>query len=167
MKGDNSDVPTLAELITDQKEDSGLSYEQLAAKSDNVLTRQRFQQLGKGLRITEFPEPATLAAIAVSLDVDVALVVLATAKSIGLSVDTGSESELGMMLPAAARNLTRDQRNALLSLVRSIVTEPSGGRRPASGATENERKKFPLHRKGAVTLAAEDAAIEDRHIDRQ
>lgn len=166
MERDNSNVPTLAQLITDSKTDSGLSYDQLAARTDYVVTRQRFQQLGTSTRLKEFPEPATLAAVAEALKVDVALVVLATAKSIGLSVDTGSQSDLGRMLPAAARNLTRDQRNALLSLVRSIVTEPSGS--GSSVATANERKNpRVVHRKGAAELAADEAAVEDRHQNRQ
>jgi hypothetical protein len=141
---DDSDVPTLAQLITESKTDSGLSYDQLAARTDYVVSRQRFQQLGTSTRLKEFPEPATLAAVAEAIKVDVAVVVLATAKSIGLSVDMGSRSDLGMMLPAAARNLTIAQRNALLSLVRSIVTESSGARRPVGdgGVAEDQSEQF-------------------------
>lgn len=128
---DNSSVPTLANLITNRKRDRGLSYAELAAKTDYVVTRQRFQQLATSVRMKEFPEPATLAAIAAALEVDVALVVLATAESIGLSVDMGMSSELALMLPASAKRLTIDQRNALLALVRSIVAvDPVAGNEP-------------------------------------
>jgi hypothetical protein len=168
-KGDDADVPTLAQLISESKTDIGLSYDQLAARTGYVVTRQRFQQLGTSKRLKEFPEPATLAAVAEALKLDVALVVLATAKSIGLSVDMGSRSDLGMMLPSAARNLTRDQRNALLSLVRSIVAEDSGARSPVadSPVTENQRKKLPFHPRGAVAPGPGETGVEDRDENRQ
>lgn len=123
----NSGVPTLAELIADRKHDRGLSYGELAALTDDVISRQRFQQLGTSTRLKEFPEPSTLAAIAKALNVDAALVVLATARSIGLDVQTGTESDLAMLLPASARRLTIDQRNALLAVVNSIVSAGPAG----------------------------------------
>lgn len=118
---DDSGVPTLAQLITEQKDLYGYSYAELAARTDHVISRQRWQQLGTGVRLHEFPEPATLAAISAALGVNVSHVLLATARTIGLPVEIDGTSDLARMMPYSARKLTVDQRNAILAVVRSIV----------------------------------------------
>ena len=118
---DDSGVPTLAELITEQKAFRGYSYRTLEARADSVITAQRWQQLGTGVRIKEFPEPATLQAMANALGVDVTAVVMAAARSIGLPVRRVAESDLAAMLPQSASLLTTDQRDAILAVVRSIT----------------------------------------------
>ncbi|OCB09282.1 hypothetical protein A5717_26280 [Mycolicibacterium porcinum] len=127
-------MPTLAELITEQKEFHGYSYATLEARADHVISRQRWQQLGSNVRITEFPEPATIIAIAAALNINVSEVVLATARSIGIPVEADGSSDLARMLPYSARDLTSDQRNAILALVRSIVTPDRGDRLAAARA---------------------------------
>jgi hypothetical protein len=135
----DSDVPTLAQLISEQRRLRGFSYRELEARADSVITHQRWQQLGSGTRIKEFTEPATLRAMAKALDVDVTLVVLATAKSIGLPVETGvGQSELARMLPYSARELTIEQRDAIVSLVRAITQKKGSGHgRTSPGASES------------------------------
>ena len=119
---DAFDMPTLAELITEQKQLRGFSYRDLEVRADSVITHQRWQQLGSGSRVKEFSEPATLRAMARALDVDEALVVLAMAKSIGLDVEVGgAQSALARMLPGSTRDLTAEQRNAIVGMVRAMT----------------------------------------------
>jgi len=114
-------IPTLKELIAEKRGLRGFSYGQLEARAGHAISRQRWQQLATESRVKEFSEPATIKAMATALDADESLVVLAMAKSIGLNVDGGgAQSELAQMLPAAARTLTADQRQAILELVRVI-----------------------------------------------
>lgn len=116
-------MPTLSELITEQKQRRGFSYADLENRADSAIRRQRWQQLGTGVRIKEFPEPATIEAMAKALDVDVAVVVLAAARSIGLDVKRGAQSDLAAMLPYSANKLTADQRAAIVALVRAITED--------------------------------------------
>ncbi|MBU8834145.1 hypothetical protein [Mycolicibacterium goodii] len=118
---ENSGMPTLAELITEQKELHGYSYAELEHRAEHAISRQRWQQLGSNVRITEFPEPATIEAIAAALNLNVSHVLLATARSIGMAVESDGSSDLARMLPRSAQKLTIDQRNALLTLIRTIV----------------------------------------------
>lgn len=85
-----------------------------------MFSAQRWQQLGTGVRIKEFPEPATIQAMADALEVDVASVVLAAAASIGLPVER-RQSELAAMLPSNADDLTEEQRDAVLAVIRAMT----------------------------------------------
>lgn len=113
-------VPTLADLIQARKTARGWSYREIAARGNDVISAQRWQQLGTGVRLKEFPEPTTVSAMADALEVDVAAVLLATAKSLGLDVQR-RQSELAAMLPSAADQLTPDQRDAVLAVVRAMT----------------------------------------------
>lgn len=115
-----SAVPTLADLISARKTERGWSYQQLADRAHGAVSRQRWQQLGTGVRIKEFPEPATIQAIADALEVDVTLVVLGVARSIGFAVRT-QDSSLAAMLPPGADLLNDEQRNAVLAVVRAMA----------------------------------------------
>lgn len=55
-----------------------------------------------------------------ALEVDVAAVLLATAKSLGLDVQR-RQSELAAMLPSTADQLTSEQRDAVLAVVRAMT----------------------------------------------
>lgn len=141
------EVPTLSSLISERKRLRGFSYADLESRADAVISRQRWQQLGTGVRIKEFPEPATLTAMATALDVDVAEVVLAAARSIGLDVKRGAHSDLAARLPSTADRLSEVQRDAIVTLVRSITevtndmeaTQESGAQ-----GTEDEDQKTEL-----------------------
>jgi hypothetical protein len=116
-------MPNLAELIMSRKRELGHTYRKLQELSHDAFTSQRWQQLATGVRIKEFPEPTTVAAIAEALDVDVNRVVLAIARSLGLAVKP-AESDLAAMLPASARGLTTEQRHAILAVIKAM--NPSG-----------------------------------------
>ncbi|WHU45170.1 hypothetical protein QNM97_14025 [Gordonia sp. L191] len=118
---DAREVPTLSSLISERKRLRGFSYADLENRVDAAISRQRWQQLGTGVRIKEFPEPATISAMAAALDVDVAEVVLAAARSIGLDVKRGAQSDLAARLPSTADRLNEVQRDAIVTLVRSIT----------------------------------------------
>lgn len=125
---DHSLVPTLAELITRQRRIHGFTYRELEVRADSVISHQRWQQLGTNSRVKEFTEPATILAMAQALDVDVTTVVLATAKSVGLPVESGlGVSELARSLPASARELDGDQRDAIISLIGTMARSTKGG----------------------------------------
>lgn len=119
-------VPTLTELISERKRLRGFSYADLENRADSVISRQRWQQLGTGVRIKEFPEPATIEAMSKALDVDVSEVVLAAARSIGLNVKRGARSDLAARLPSTADRLSEMQRDAIVTLVRSITEVTNG-----------------------------------------
>lgn len=86
---DSRSVPTLAEFIKIEKGRTGVSYRELEARSNSTISAQRWQQLGTGVRMKEFPEPTTLEAMATALNVDVTKLVLASARSLGLDVREG------------------------------------------------------------------------------
>lgn len=122
----SGEVPTLADLIKARRAERGWSYRQLAARADDVVSAQRWQQLGTDVRIKEFPEPATIQAISEALEVELSTVVLAAAGSIGLPVHR-RQSDLAMMLPHDAALLTDHQRDAVLEVVRSMIAPDDAG----------------------------------------
>ncbi len=137
---DDGTVPNLQQLITEQKNLSGRSYADYEARAGSVISRQRWQQLGKGDRIKEFSEPATIQAMADALEVDATVVILAMAKTLGFPVsDFGSD--LARMLPPSARNLTVEQRDAIVRLVRAIA--PSEGAQGASSPDPSTASRTP------------------------
>lgn len=116
----SSYVPTLEELISTRKAERGWSYAALADRANGALSAQRWQQLGTGVRIKEFPEPATLRAMAEALDMNISAVVLSAARSTGLDVKNDMPI-LAQQLPAAANLLEPDVRNAIVALVRAMT----------------------------------------------
>lgn len=132
-----SAVPTLADLISARKADRGWSYQQLADRAHGTVSRQRWQQLGTGVRIKEFPEPATIQAIADALEVDVTLVVLGVARSIGFAVRT-QDSSLAAMLPPGADQLNDEQRDAVLAVVRAMAPRQLTGAENEDTSTQGE-----------------------------
>lgn len=160
-------VPTLADLIQARKAARGWSYREIAARGNDVISAQRWQQLGTGVRLKEFPEPTTVAAMADALEVDVAAVLLATAKSLGLDVQR-RQSELAAMLPSTAERLTPEQRDAVLAVVRAMTptqetrnedqdTQDPQGDPPADGETGTRRAPM----KGADIAWLEDHRAPD------
>lgn len=147
-------MPTLADLIQRRKAARGWSYREIAARGNDVISAQRWQQLGTGVRLREFPEPSTLAGMADALEVDVSAVLLATAKSLGLDVRR-HQSELATMLPSSAGELTPDQRDAVLAVVKAMNppqeaphevqgTQNTPSNSPADGETRTSRAPMKL-----------------------
>lgn len=139
-----SAVPNLADLISARKAERGWSYQQLADRASGAISRQRWQQLGTGVRIKEFPEPGTVQSIADALEVDITLVVLAVARSIGLAVRQ-RDSSLAAMLPPGAERLTIEQRDVVLAVVRALAakvgaTDEDTSTQDATGNTQTDGK---------------------------
>lgn len=126
MDPDGGDVLTLQELIRARMDERGWSYSYLERCGDPRtgvgLTKSRWQQLGTGKRMTEFPEPATLQHIADVLEVDITIVLLATGKSLQLPVRSRG-SNFGNLLPAGADQLSERMREGLLAIIRAAVAE--------------------------------------------
>ncbi len=111
----------LATLIQQQRERRGLSYRMLESRSGAVISAQRWQQLGTGVRMKEFPEPATLAAMAIALEVDVTSVVLSAASSVGLAV---RDVRPGLLADSISV-LSADDKYAVEVIVKSLSTSVS------------------------------------------
>jgi transcriptional regulator with XRE-family HTH domain len=165
-------VPTLSELIQERRQLRGFSYADLENRAGAVITRQRWQQLGTGVRIKEFPEPATIEAMATALDVDVAVIVLSAARSIGLDVKRGAQSDLAAMLPHSAKDLSVVQRDAIVTLVRSITepenvdTSPSAQEQAAPGEEDQEQKNLDeSKRRGVAKIRATNKKVRGKSAD--
>ena len=114
--------PGLHELIRARMHERGWSYSDLERASDRALTRGRWQQLGSGVPQRKFPEPGSLTVIAAVLEVDITVVVLAAARSLGLDVDRRG-TNLAHLLPVQADRISERMRDAILTLIRSAVAE--------------------------------------------
>lgn len=119
-------VVTLHDLIRARIEERGWNYADLARRSGNRLTRSRWQQIGTGVRLRSFPEPASIEAMAAALEVDVTTVLLATAQSIGLDARRGGPT-LAHLLPAGTDRLSDQMRDAILTLIRAAVADTLKG----------------------------------------
>lgn len=122
---DPYDVPDLPLLIRDAI-DRGATLQSLEKASGGVVKYQRWGQLSRGQRLNEFPEPATLRAIAKALGITETMAVVSTAKALGLDVSRRG-SAFGQRLPAAADALPADVQSALITLIERVA-----GRMPAS-----------------------------------
>ena len=163
--GQSDLVPTLADLIATRRSERGWSYRHLQERSGDVIKSQRWQQLGTGVRIKEFPEPASIQAIADALEIGVDRVLLAAARSIGLEV-RGHRSELASMLPAGADRLTQAQRDAVLAVIRSMVN-PSGEIHATEDEEPQQEQGSPADGDEAGEGVGRGAPIElwDRALD--
>lgn len=119
---DRDDVLTLQDLIRVRRDERGWSYSDLERRADHQVKKNRWQQLGSGYRIKEFPEPASIEAMAQALEVDVTTVVLASAQSIGLNARRHGPA-LAHLLPAGTDLMTDGMRDAILTLIRSAVSD--------------------------------------------
>lgn len=163
-----SAVPTLADLISARKTERGWSYQQLADRAHGAVSRQRWQQLGTGVRIKEFPEPATIQAIADALEVDVTLVVLGVARSIGFAVRT-QDSSLAAMLPPGADQLNDEQRDAVLAVVRAMAPRQLTGAKDEDTSTQGTPRSPSTDGKagpGGTPMNPSDPITATRHAPR-
>ncbi len=115
-------VSSLAQLIRSRMQEHGWSYRDLELRSDHALTRGRWQQLGSGTPQKSFPEPATLAAIAEVLQVEITLVVLAAGRAVGLDTRL-PDTDLARLLPPGTELLSERMRTAILTMIRAAVTD--------------------------------------------
>ncbi|MGH3494774.1 MAG: hypothetical protein ACRDQ1_16275 [Sciscionella sp.] len=126
----------MQELILAKRDERGWSYRHLESRSHGMVRNQRWQQLATGERVKEFPAPATIVAIADTLEIDVTTVVLAAAASIGLGVSRHG-SHLAQMLPSSADELSPEMRDAVLSVIRAaLAADPKRNAWQMGGVTE-------------------------------
>lgn len=118
---EGNEVLTLQQLIERRAAELGLSDEQLAQRSGDVVRRARWQQLRSGKPIKESPEPATVRAIADALNVDITTVWLGVGRALGLNVRrTGST--FGSLLPAGIDELPIEVQSAFAALARAFLS---------------------------------------------
>lgn len=122
LPANGDQVLTLAQLISARAGERGWSNGRLAQRCEHALSRARWQQLRTGARMTEFPEPATLALIAEALEVEITTVVLAAAQTLGLDARRRGP-DLAHLLPAGTDRLSVPMRDALLAVIRAAVSD--------------------------------------------
>lgn len=123
---DGGGVLTLRDLITARIDERGWSYPDLERRSGGHLTKSRWQQLATGVRVAEFPKPASLMAMADALEVDITAVILATARSLDLPVSSRGP-DLAQLLPAGTDRLSARMRDSILTMIRAAVAETLTG----------------------------------------
>lgn len=121
---ERSAVPPIQDLIPPEGERSLADLEDL---SGGEIKRAQWGKWRNG-QMLNFPEPATIQAIAQALNLNVTLVVLACAKTLGLDVTT-HRNRLENLLPPRAADLTDRQIEAVVSVVDAIVTANDRPRR--------------------------------------
>lgn len=115
MDPDADAVPDLRALLQQHTDRTGESQSRLAERTG--VHRQTLSTWFRGA-MKEWPEPRTLQAFANATGYDLALVVLATARTLGLPV--AGPSALAASLPAAARRLSAQQQRAILSVIEAM-----------------------------------------------
>lgn len=111
---------SLRDLILTMK--GSRTYLGLEQDSGGVIKAQRWNQVANGIRISEFPEPRTITAMADALNVEVDVVLMAFARTLGLSVKR-SRSIFADLLPPAVDGLSDKQKSAVLSVIRAMNEE--------------------------------------------
>jgi hypothetical protein len=136
------DVPTIRELIR-KALDGGKSVRDLAEDSGYRVKFQTFQDLSNHAP-KQFPkDPKTITGMALALKVSETSIVLAYAKSLGITVATGSN--LSMRLPADVDKLSPDMQDAIVSVARAALErapeKPVGSRNlPGDSETSKGRR---------------------------
>ena len=108
----------LQELIAACKD--GRSYDDLEKASGGSPTSARWQQIATKVD-PKFPDPKTIRAMARALSVTETTVVLAAARSLGLTIPLADASRLAELLPPSAARLTKMQIAAVRQVVRAMV----------------------------------------------
>lgn len=136
----------LQELVAACKGDR--SYDDLETAGGGSPTSKRWQQIATKVD-KNFPDPPTIRAMARALSVTETTVVLAAARSLGLTVPLADASRLAELLPPSAARLTAMQVAAVRQVVRAMV-EPldiAAEDADADAALEGERPaRTPLRR---------------------
>lgn len=112
----DSTALTLGQLI--QARRSGRSYERLAQDSGHRPKLSAWQQWGKGDARTLLPEPDSIRGMALALGVSHTEVLMAAARSVGLTVASEDPSELRI---AGAGSLPDMAQETLLIMARTLA----------------------------------------------
>lgn len=113
------DVSTIRELILSAL-DGGQTVRKLAEASGRRVKFQTFQDLANHPP-KQFPkDPKTITGMALALRVSETAIVLAYAKSLGITVTTGSNFSL--RLPADVDRLSPEMQDAIINLTRAAMS---------------------------------------------
>jgi hypothetical protein len=122
-------VNRLAELVDERKSAEGWSDGDIERRSGGVVRKAQISAWRKR-GLTNFPETASIKALAAALGVTEHDVVLAAAVTVGLDVHP-PETHVGrLMIAAGAERLTTAQRQAVLSVVRAMLEPGRAGQQP-------------------------------------
>jgi hypothetical protein len=120
MTDDPVHVPSIAALLTDYRDRTGASYEDMSKAIGGVVSDGRLHQLATKTP-SSFPrEPSTITGLADLLQVPVTTILNAFAVSLGLTV-ASSGSMLAISLPPGTDNLTPEDVQAIRGVVRQMV----------------------------------------------
>lgn len=129
LTGDGEQVLTLQALIRMRMDERGWSYGELERRSRRAagprgggLTKGRWQQIGTGVRMTAFPDPASLQLMAAVLEVDITTVLLAAGQTLGLDARRRGPN-FAHLLPAGVDELPEQMRDGLLTIIRAAVAQ--------------------------------------------
>lgn len=134
---DPFDVPDLPSLIRD-KLSAGATLQSLEVASGGVVKYQRWGQLSRGERLSEFPRPDSLVAMAKALGQTETMIVIAAARSLGMQVDRRGTA-FGQRISAGADQIPRRVRSALLHLIDEMAADASTGE-PAMDESEERQE---------------------------
>lgn len=113
---------TLGDLVSSRLRERGWSLNEVVRRSDGRISRSRWQQYSANARMLELPRVAHLQALADVLEVDLATVIFAAARTVGLDVRRRGP-DLAHLLPAGTDLLTTEMRDGLLAVIRAAVAE--------------------------------------------
>lgn len=149
--------PTLAALINLRKGDR--SYEALSRDCHGNPSRARLQQMATQ-KLREFPDPETIQGLSRGLGATVTDIILASARSLGLSVAVGDPDAL---VVAGAGNLDAGAQDVILGLARELLKreDPSEGTvtdlfRGRKFIDEEDRELFERYKQHAAFGEADE-----------
>lgn len=118
--GDSPLVPTITDLLQQYRDRTGDSYEDMARKVGNEITRARMHSLATAPP-REFPKNTrTIELLADLLQMSIATIVLSFAAGLGLDVPD-RQPLLAITLPPGTDNLTDRDRAAVRAVISSLV----------------------------------------------
>lgn len=113
---DRVTAPTLANLILQRK--GGRSFDRLAEDCGGAPAGRRLQQMANGKPMRNFPDPETVTALARGLGVPAKDIIMASARSLGITVDAADPGDL--VIPDA-RALPESAQLALMGMARELL----------------------------------------------
>jgi len=151
---------TLGQLIDARR--GNRSYEALARDCGGTPGAKRLQQLAKK-PVRNFPDPDSIRALALGLGASVTTVVMACARSLGLTVNTGDDPTslvIGQaaQLPAAARD-------AIIAVAREMLKLQSVADKPTP--LQQLKQAAPVDEPAAAVQFADSESQDDYDLARR
>lgn len=147
-----SDAGDLRQLILDAKGDN--SFERMATMCGKTPTAKRLQQMTTN-DLKAFPDKETIEGLARGTGATITTVVLAAARSLGLSVHSGDDPDA--LVLSGGRKLRPDQKDAIVAVLRSF----QDSNRRAREAAARDRYRFTKEWLESAMSIAQKAADMD------